>query len=363
VTSGADEDSRDSTITHQADDSAGDGPTRWKARREAIRKADREATRTAARQWGALSHAQAIKAGLSADQITYRLQTGQWRGVARGVYVVAGAPGRWEQKLMAACLSGPTGTLASHLSAAALFGLSKPPSHPQVTVKRGASGRLHGTLVFRGVVGSGETCTRSKVRCTTPTRTIIDCAAAGLLDAEGLCDLVDSALCKKLVRPTRLVRASAQAWAVARGRRRGRLAHLERALDVWRSGAPAGSPPEARLQRRLIEWGFPRAERQIEVYDEEGTFVARADVGIRELKVLFEYDSDEHRGPRCWIADDERKSRLEELGWTVVPIDRFDLRPSTTRLKAELERIQLSRLTVTITVKRDGDSDGCCFAA
>lgn len=74
-------------------------------------------------------------------------------------------------------------------------------------------------------------------------------------------DLVDSALCKKLMQPSRLIRASSEAWSVSRGRRRRHLERLERALDVWRSGAPAGSPPEARLQRKLIEWGFPRAER------------------------------------------------------------------------------------------------------
>jgi hypothetical protein len=258
--------------------------------------------------------------------------------------------------VMIACLAGPTGTVASHLTAAALFGLAKPSPVPQVTIKPGASGRFQGAHPYRGTFAPGEICVRSKIRCTTPARTIIDCAAAAILDTEGLCDLVDSAICKKLVQPSRLVGASGRAWTAATGRRRGRLGVLERALDVWRSGAPAGSPPEARLQRRLIEWGLPRAERQVEVYDEDGTIVARADVGLRELKVLFEYDSDEHHGPRCWIADDERKARLEKLGWTVVSVDRFDLRPSSTRLRDELERIRLSRSTVTVTVERDGQN-------
>src|SRR5262245_42427529 len=94
-----------------------DGPARAgrKAHHVSSHKADREAMRVAARQWGALSHAQAIKAGLTDDQITYRLQTGQWKRVARKVYVVAGAPDRWEQKAMIACLAGPSGTVASHL--------------------------------------------------------------------------------------------------------------------------------------------------------------------------------------------------------------------------------------------------------
>ena len=315
-----------------------------RARRQKIRNADREAARIASRQWGVLSRAQARQAGLSPDQIVYRLRTGQWRQVAHGVYIIAGAPSRWEQRVMIACLAGPSGTVASHLSAAALFGLSKPPPTPHVTIHPGASGRFKGAATFRGRPGPGEVCSQKGIACTTPTRTVVDCAAAGLLKGEALWDLVDSALCRKLMRrPSRLVAASSRACATARGARRGGLNELERALDVWRSGAPAGSPPEARLQRKLIEWGFPRAERQVEVFDENGKLVARADVGIREWKVLFEYDSDEHHGPRCWIADDERRDQIEALGWIVISVDRFDLRPSSTRLRALLADLLVTR--------------------
>jgi len=316
------------------------------------RQADRVAMRIATRQWGVLTTAQALQAGLSRAQIMYRLQTGQWRPVARGVYVVAGAPDRPEQRAMVACLAGPDGTLASHLTAAALFGLGKFPDVPHVTIPPDASGRFRGATVFRATFGGGETCTRWRIPCTSPTRTVIDCAAAGLLDDEALCDLIDSALCKKLMQPSRLLRASGRAWSTARGGRRGRLARLERALDVWRSGAPAGSPPEARLQRRLIEWGFPPAERQVEVYDETGKLVARADLGIREWKVLFEYDSDEHHGPRCWLADDERKDGIERLGFRLVPVDRFDLRPSSTRLRDLLLELSGRHFAGIVTAKR-----------
>jgi hypothetical protein len=321
----------------------GDKAKKRKARRQAFHEADREAMRVAARQWGAASRAQVIKAGLTRHQIAYRLETGQWREPVRGIYVVAGAPDRWEQRLMVACLAGPPATAASHLSAAALFGLVKPPDIPQVTVPPGASGRFKEAETFRSRLGPGETAIRRNFRCTSPSRTVVDCVAAGLLDGEAMWDMVDSVLCKKLMQPSRLVRASGRAWAAARGRRRGRLERLERALDVWRSGAPAGSPPEARLQRKLIEWGYPRAERQIEVYDDAGRFVARADVGLRDLKVLFEYDSDEHHGPRFWLADHERADRIDELGWTLVPVDRFDLRPSNTRLKTKLDALSAAR--------------------
>ncbi len=168
---------------------------------------------------------------------------------------------------------------------------------------------------------------------------MIDCAE--LLDQEALCDLVDSALCRKLMQPSRLIRAAEAAWPSARKARRAGLGRLLQALEVWRSGAPPGSPPEAKLQRRLKEWGFPPAQRQVEVYGKDGRFLARADLGIVEWKVLLEYDSDENHAPRCWVADDERLDRVEEeTGWRMVPVDRFDLRPSNNNLRDRLEKLR-----------------------
>jgi hypothetical protein len=172
-------------------------------------------------------------------------------------------------------------------------------------------------------------------------RTVIDCAE--VLDPDALCHLVDGALCRKLMQPGRLIRAAEAALRGARRARRAAIRRLLEALEVWRSGAPPGSPPEALLQRRLKEWGFPPAQRQVEVYGPDGRFLARADLGIVEWKVLLEYDSDEHHGPRCWIADGERLDRVEaETGWRMVPVDRFDLRPSNDNLRNRLQRLRPS---------------------
>jgi hypothetical protein len=94
-------------------------------RKRSTRQADREAMRIAARQWGAIARWEALEAGMTSHQIAHRLETGQWRRVARGVYVVAGAPNRFELQVMIACLAGPASAAASHLTAAALFGLAK----------------------------------------------------------------------------------------------------------------------------------------------------------------------------------------------------------------------------------------------
>jgi hypothetical protein len=256
------------------------------------------------------------------------------------VYVLAGTRDTWQQQAMVACLAGPPETLASHLTAAALYGLATPPKEPMVTISRNGNGqRITKATVRRAKLGPGERAVKDRIPCTTPVRTVLDCA--GLLDREALCDLVDSGLCRKLMRPGKLISAAEGAWAASRGPRRAALGRLLDALEVWRSGAPPGSPPEAKLQRRLQEWGFPPAQRQVEVHDQDGRLIARADLGIVEWKVLLEYDSDEHHGPRCWIADGERVDRVEEeTGWRMVSIDRFDLRPSNNNLRNRLERLR-----------------------
>jgi len=303
---------------------------------------DENAGRIAARQWGALSGAQARNAGLSQRQIDYRVRTKRWRRPARDVLVLAGTGNTWQQRAMVACLAGPPPTVTSHLTAAAVYGLARPPKEPQVTIPRDASGhRIKGARVREADLRPGDRAVKDHLPCTSPVRTVIDCAE--VLDREALCDLVDSALCRKLMQPSRLIRAAEAAWRTSRRSRRAGLGRLLEALEVWRSGAPPGSPPEALLQRRLKEWGFPPAQRQVEVYDQDGRFLARADLGIVEWKVLLEYDSDEHHGPRCWIADGERMDRVEErTGWRMVSVDRFVLRPANHNLRDRLERLRPS---------------------
>ena len=297
-------------------------------------------SKEAARQSGALTGAQARKAGLSQTQIDYRVRTKRWHRRARDVFVIAGTRDTWQQRAMVACLAGPPGTVTSHLTAAAVYGLAKPPTEPQVTIPRKARGaRLIGARVRRADLRSSDKAVKDRIPCTTAVQTVIDCAE--LLDHETLCDLVDSALCRKLMQPNRLIQAVEAAWRSARKARRAGLGRLLEALEVWRSGAPPGSPPEAKLQRRLKEWGFPPAQRQVEVYDKDGRLLARADLGIVEWKVLLEYDSDEHHGPRCWVADGERVERVEEdTGWRMVSVDRFDLRPSNNNLRDRLEKLR-----------------------
>ena len=304
------------------------------------KRPDETISTTAARQWGAFTGAQARKAGLSYRQIDYRVRSKRWRRTARDVFVLAGTRDTWQQRAMVACLAGPPRTVTSHLTAAAVFGLAKPPKQPQVTIPRDTSGaRIKAARVREADLRPADRAVKDRLPCTTPVRTILDCSE--ILGYAELCDLVDSALCRKLMQPSRLIRAAETAWRSARGARRAGLGRLLEALEVWRSGARPGSPPEVKIQRRLKEWGFPAAKRQVEVYDKNGNLFAKADLGIVEWKIFLEYDSDEHHGPRFWVADDQRADRMEEeTGYRIVSVDRFDLRPSTSNLRERLEKLR-----------------------
>ena len=89
----------------------------------------------AQRQNGVVSRSQALRAGLTTDKIKFRLRSGRWRLMHRGVYATfTGAPGRgaW---LWAAVLSAGPGAALSYETAAELHRLTdKPAETIHVTV-------------------------------------------------------------------------------------------------------------------------------------------------------------------------------------------------------------------------------------
>lgn len=78
----------------------------------------------ARRQYGVVSRAQALRAGLSTDMIKFRVRTGRWQPIHRGVYATfTGIPGRGAQ-LWAAVLAAGPGAAISYGTAAELHGLA-----------------------------------------------------------------------------------------------------------------------------------------------------------------------------------------------------------------------------------------------
>lgn len=97
------------------------------------------------------------------------------------------------------------------------------------------------------------------------------------------------------------------------------LVRLKAVLPLMDSGAE--SPQETRTRLVLIDAGLPVPQTQIRVCDDYGDFVARIDMGYRELRVGIEYD-----GPQHWTdagqrdRDIDRYTALADLGWAIIRV-------------------------------------------
>ena len=289
---------------------------------------------TAEAQAAAISNRQLKAHGLTAKEVKGLLRRHILRPTpARSVYRVAGAERSWKQDLWIALLAGPEGTLASHLSAAALAGLLAPPAVPHVTVPRWANGKFGGAVVHHGQVGPADRRCYEGVAATTVARTIVDCGA--ILQQSGLNSLVDAAIGKGLCSYQGVMDAWERAGRVEGG------SLLRAALEPYSAGAEPGSVKAAHVLRRIREWGLPMPMCEKEIRDKHGGFIARVDFIWEPWWLILEYDGDEFHGPRRWRIDDDTQAALEGLGLRVERADRFDLRPSSTRLYDLLSSILL----------------------
>lgn len=284
--------------------------------------------RRIARQHGAVARRQALADGLSRTMVETELETGRWaRTQFRGVYRDVTHHQTWRYRTAAAVLAGPADTVASHLSAAALFGLTPAPDLPHITVPPGGGCRKAGLVVHRSPVMARDRCESQGIPVTRPARTLVDCAE--VLTAAGLMAIVDPCLCRQLTSPAEVLGAIERVSRA--GRRRG-VPRLREVLTVWTDGIRPGSAAEMRLLRRIERWGLPAPERQVEVHDGDGRFVARIDLAWPARRSGLEYDGQQHHGPRQWEADAARQARLETLGWRIERVEKCDLLDGATRL-------------------------------
>jgi very-short-patch-repair endonuclease len=69
--------------------------------------------------------------------------------------------------------------------------------------------------------------------------------------------------------------------------------------------------------------------------------VAKVDFIWLPWWLILEYDGEAFHGPRRWECDDRLQAEIEGLGYRVERADRFDLRPSSTRLYDRLTTVLL----------------------
>jgi very-short-patch-repair endonuclease len=147
-----------------------------------VKPIDVAVTRLAARQYSLAQRQQALDLGMTPRQLHDRLESGWLVPVHRAVYRLAGSAPSQEQAYLAACLAAGPGAVASHRSAAALWGLRGIEDAPaEITVPGDRHCRLTDVVVHRtDRLDENDVSRRRRIPVTTPARTLLD---AGVLRA------------------------------------------------------------------------------------------------------------------------------------------------------------------------------------
>jgi hypothetical protein len=299
---------------------------------------DKAIAEIAARSHGLFGRIHLDLLDVSREALAHRVTSGRWLPVHDGVYRIAGAPGSWEARVLAACWAGGTRACASHRSAAELFGLPGGRRDiVEITCPRWKRARHDGLVVHETLTELDlDAVLVRDIPCTSIERTLFDLAAttgSRMLDVT-----IDAALRKELT--------TIAALATARDRlaRRGRQGstRFRAALASRDERAPLpGSPPERLLAHALVRQGLPEPELQYVVRDADGAFVARVDLAYPEDRILVEYDSFEHHtGKVALVRDSARRNAVTALGYRVLTATAADLRDDATALSGAIRRLR-----------------------
>jgi len=295
-----------------------------------------------AAQGGVFRCRQALASGLSADEISRRLRSGEWLRLRRGIYAEAHAASlmdrqercRLDLRALALTVSAPW--CASHDTAMTVLGLPSLPgraptlhiTRPDLRATRLEAGVHHHAASLPG----DHVVTLDGLRVTSPARTALDVART--VDDDAGIVAMDAVLRRGIPRSELLaVHTYCRAWDGAR--RAGRLLPL--------ADGRAESAGESLLRLRVVSRGLPPPDVQLVIV--HGAFVARSDLGWRDRRTLLEFDgrikygvpdgtSAAAAGEIVW-QEKRREDRLRDLGWEVVRAtwaDLYDPAPLMDRL-------------------------------
>jgi hypothetical protein len=258
------------------------------------------------------------------------LQGPGWRHVFRDVWVSAEVSDTRDLRLAAVRLVLGEGAFICGLTAAWIYG-------SEVQDRRGdlvwvgcrTSHRLRtraGCLTREITVADSDLKVVDGVTMTTELRTVFDCARwLSLVEAVVVADALSHA---------GLVTVEELAGYAATHRGLRGIRQFDRVIDLM--DPLSESPMETRVRLLLVFAGLPRPQAQLIVTDAAGRFVARADLGYEEQRLLVEYDGAFHWDQRR--ADDRRREAMRALGWTVLVISADDYYKTPTATVARVRR-------------------------
>ena len=278
-----------------------------------------------AEQYGLVSRAQVLAAGMTQHHIRWRVRTGQWVRAAYGVYRHAAVPATPQSEMLGPCLAH--GALASHRSAAALHDIDGYRlDRVELVVAEGSVRRIPGArLHYSRQMHLARPVVRKGVPVTGLSRTVLDLAA--VVSRARLDRTIDAVLRDKRLRLSDLWAAIA---AHARPGRNGSAA-LRAALEA-RSGE-GGVPLSdwSRMVAELLEDArLPRPVFEYRITNRDGSLVAQVDLAYPAERLAIELDSVRwHFNLESFVADPRRRNETSLAGWTVLTFtwDDYTRRP------------------------------------
>jgi hypothetical protein len=235
------------------------------------------------------------------------------------VYVDASVPDTIESRAAAVAKVAPHGDVVCLRTAAWMYGvdaqamgahLDVPPIDlmaPSLT----AAPRRTGCRGRTGPIVGSDVVSLHGVTVTTPARTAADLLR--LLRRPDALAALDA-----MLRAARLCPPAVLEVLERFGGQRG----VVQARELLALGDPrAESPQESRTRLRCVDAGFPCPEPQVVVCDAAGAFLARLDMGYRELRKAIEFDGDEsHRTVAQLRHDARRRDSVEHVGWQLLVV-------------------------------------------
>ena len=271
---------------------------------------------------------------LAAGWTPWRLRHRDVVRLHRNVYVSRRATRTLALRTQAALLIAPAGTVASHHTAALLWGGSVPTtSVVHLRIPPGETFRVDGVMAHRGS-GADQVHWHRGLPLTSPETTFRDLAAT--LDLVQLVVLGDRLVRRQVTSPARLV-ACAHAWSGRGG------ATARRAAALVRTGVD--SPPESRLRMLVVLAGLPEPQVNHIIRDPNtGEWLRRFELGYPELRVAVEYEGRHHRDDAdVWAADIDRREDLDRRTWRVVQVISSGLDEHPLRTLQRVEQARADR--------------------
>ena len=251
--------------------------------------------------------AQALAAGIDPS----RLRRREFRRLAKGKYVSSQRRPSALLDAQAALLGHPPSAMATHTTAARVYGMPVPHDvnlHVGVTdpLDRRRRKGVHSHVVAR----TTRVLEHRDVRIAAPADVYVQLAA--MLPLVELVVVGDYIVRQGWHSPDDLVRLCAASEEAHAGEALAAARYVREGVD---------SPMESRLRMLLVLAGFPEPLVNFKLRDTFGAVIRRFDLYYADVRVLVEYDGRQHaEDPDQYDHDIYRREELDDGEWRIVVV-------------------------------------------